>query len=271
MKITLAVVGIISAAAVYTSYYKTTGANPSFLNEVPESVLLEEFAQYAAKYGKSYATVEEFHMRAQQYAQTKSEIMRNNASNGRTYKLGFNQFSDWTEEEFNAILGDKPTGSFVDYDSSNLRVLDASNLAATIDWRAKGVVNPVKNQASCGSCWSFGATAAIESHYAINYGKLHTLSEQQLVDCSRRYGNMGCNGGLAFYAYEYVQDYGQQLETSYPYTARDETCKYDKSKTVVGVSKYYKVTPSSPDQLKAALNQGPVSVSVDASGVFKSY
>lgn len=107
----------------------------------------------------------------------KAQIMQNNASNGRTFKLGFNQFADWTEEEFNAILGDQPTGNFEDYDSSNLRVFDTSKLPASIDWRTKGVVNPVKNQGSCGSCWAFAATTTIESHFAINYGKLHTLSE----------------------------------------------------------------------------------------------
>jgi C1A family cysteine protease len=55
-------------------------------------------------------------------------------------------------------------------------------------------VSGVKNQGSCGSCWAFSAVAAIESTLLIN-GRTELLSEQQLVDCSRAYGNQGCSGG----------------------------------------------------------------------------
>ena len=75
-------------------------------------------------------------------------------------------------------------------DQPHLRILDESNIPASVDWRANGtVINPVKNQAKCGSCWSFSSTAAIESHHAIETGTLYSLSEQQMVDCSWSYGN----------------------------------------------------------------------------------
>ena len=68
--------------------------------------------------------------------------------------------------------------------------------ADSINWVDAGAITPVKDQGACGSCWAFSTTGSLEGANQIATGELVSFSEQQLVDCaSRKYGNLGCDGG----------------------------------------------------------------------------
>jgi C1A family cysteine protease len=160
-----------------------------------------------------------------------------------SYTLAVNEFADLTADEFSA----KMTGLNV---IQNDMMASANSEGphnyveaplASLDWRQRKAVTPVKNQASCGSCWAFSATGSVEGAYAIKTGKLVTLSEQELVDCSRPQGNHGCNGGLMDQAFEWIiKNKGITSESAYPYTAKDGTCKPG-SPVAATISKYVNV------------------------------
>ena len=152
------------------------------------------------------------------------------------------------------------------------------SLPSSVDWRTKGVVANIKNQASCGSCYSFSALEALQSHYHLKKGAASSptsvinLSEQQVVDCSRNYGNMGCSGGLMTNTYNYLKANSIMLETDYVYRARQGTCKYSSSKGKFKVTSYVNVPKNDPAALMQAVAKQPVAVALRASSsVFQLY
>jgi len=116
--------------------------------------------------------------------------------------------------------------------------------------------------------------AQTRSAAAIASGTLISLSEQQLVDCSKAEHNNGCNGGLMDYGFEYIEhNAGITTESDYAYTARDGTCQGDKAAHhVVTVSDYHDVPQNNMEQLEQAVSQGPVSIAIEADkSVFQLY
>ena len=70
----------------------------------------------------------------------------------------------------------------------------------------------------CKSSWAFSAVGALEGLTRKLRGKLLQLSVQQLVDCSEKYGNNGCEGGTVQSAFKYVHEEGGICsESEYPY------------------------------------------------------
>jgi C1A family cysteine protease len=143
-----------------------------------------EFMRYVSEYGKHYATKAEFEFRSALFKETLAHIENHNGS-GESHQLGVNHMSDWTETEYRNLLGYKPELRTSPKNREPV-LLDTSSLADDINWVTQGAVTPVKNQEQCGSCWAFSSTGAIEgSEFLHGTKKLTSLSEQNLVDCSK--------------------------------------------------------------------------------------
>jgi len=132
---------------------------------------------------KIYKNAIEENLRKQIFANNLKLINDHNTdfNNGEsTFTLEINKFADWTIDEF-MIYVNKGLKKI----SNGLFNFNKQNIPLSIDWRDELIINPIKDQGQCGSCWAFSAVGVIEpfSSLASNQSPPPSLSEQNLVDC----------------------------------------------------------------------------------------
>jgi KDEL-tailed cysteine endopeptidase len=226
------------------------------------------FAAFKSDFAKSYHDLGDERRRFEIFKASVDFIEATNAKN-LTYTLGVNQFADLAPAEVVSLRTGFKGGVTEPPSCGNTSYLghhtwDGSVLPDSVDWTQKGAVTPVHDQGSCGSCWAFSATEAVEGAAAIATGKLVGLSVQQLMDCST--GGAGCGGGRMYEAFAWDKTAALCTEASYSYKGVDESCRRS---CTVGLPKgevhgCKLVKPFSPPDLKSALAQQPVSVAVIA-------
>jgi len=147
-----------------------------------------------------------------------------------------------------------------------------------LDWRESGALTRVQNQGSCGSCWAFAIIATLESQNFLTNGKLWKFSEQETVDCNVLDYNCEFGGytNRVVPQHYVARNISPRHADTYPYTARDESCKKDTAAVeksgVVAVGQTTYSTPNYITEIKAMLANGPVTTSIAASSpYFMSY
>jgi len=247
------------------------------------------FSRYQYDFGKTYSSEEELATRRAIFEANVKKINEHNAKFAKgkeTYEMGINQFTDMTQNEFEAHIQGLPkslpkgelNSKFSEDAMKDLRAKYANyKFKDSFSWVDQGVVTSIKNQRQCGSCTAFACTGAVESCFAIKSGNVYDdLSEQFLVDCANGYsvggfGAYGCEGAWpqAYFAYLHKEVNGyHQKESSYPYEAVDRSCRatsdgYYMGGTVTNAIDYW---GTDENDLKALLVEyGPVVTTIDAS------
>ncbi len=226
------------------------------------------FKEFTLQYHKTYLSDVEMNMRQDIFCKNYEFIQNHNSANNADFLLDVNEYTDLTDNEFSRMFTAPININDIEineYDST----IYTKPLPDSFDWRDDGHVSIIKNQGQCGSCWTFGTTGAVEAHLSIHKNEKILLSEQELVDCSWIYANLGCNGGLVDRAYRYIVRFGLSTEENYPYTAQNHMCKYNTMRDKINktfISNWYDVSPLNETRLTETLyNMGPISVAIDAS------
>ncbi len=166
-------------------------------------------------------------------------------SKNHTYLLGVTRFIYLSQDEFIHMTTLRgyiaTTGMMKRSTHSNCEVPFSTQ---SVDWRKKGIFSPIRNQGTCGSCYGEAAAELTASVLRLSGKRVDQLSLQQIVDCSRSYGNSGCSGGSILFSMKYIMDNGLVTEANYPYIGKTGECNISgstryqvhNSTTLVGVS-----------------------------------
>jgi cathepsin F len=243
----------------------------------------QHFENFMSSYGKRYYG-SEYSYRLKVFESNLKIAEERNAQDSAVH--GITQFSDLTPAEFRRMYlmkmeaGDKLARACLKTGVYHNPVKGVK-IPDSFDWRdTDGVVNPIQDQKSCGSCWAFSTAGNVEGVAGVAGRKVGTLSSQYIVDCSKGctsliyYGknttvcNAGCGGGWPWSAMmDIIDQGGLPGEKDYPYKGVDQTCKGNKgANTLVELKNYTCLSvPNGADEKDMAAQLillGPLSVAL---------
>lgn len=186
--------------------------------------------EWKAFHGKSYGSEAEQMMRLEVWKKNLKFIQLFN-SERHSHNLGMNQFGDMTFDEYRFnILSYRHTMLLFgkEHNGSTLLPAGGTSFPRSVDWRSKGYVTRVKDQGILGRSWPFSVTGAVEGQHFKKTGKLVSLSEQNLVDCSGCYmdeENHFLYQAVADCGFEYIiRNGGIDTESGYPDPCNKSCC-----------------------------------------------
>lgn len=210
-----------------------------------------------------------------------ANLIQNHNLENSTYDLAINAFSHLSDE----ILYSTKTGYIPDPEDPGVNETQPADeggrngkatAPANFDWRNYyGVVKPVQDQKSCGSCWAFAAIGAIEGQMGIYKRKYDKLSEQEVIECAKGVDGTlrGCNGGWSSLVYKHsLENKGITASTYKPYlaTTANKVCSVYNLRTPSSIVSSWNFAPAKDEVTikNWVYNYGPLYVTKSYANVY---
>eukprot|EP00933_Yihiella_yeosuensis_P053353 TRINITY_DN5158_c0_g3_i1.p1 TRINITY_DN5158_c0_g3~~TRINITY_DN5158_c0_g3_i1.p1 ORF type:complete len:388 (+),score=92.66 TRINITY_DN5158_c0_g3_i1:73-1236(+) len=267
------------AAAVFPTFTDAGKFRTEMNQQASSDAAAAAYEEFRSQQGRSEAMdTSEYTMRLNLFKKRQAEVHAHNSRSDVSWKAEVNKFADYTDQEFNRLLGFRRLGRWWQkkQEDSFLEIKDSDSkpIADNLDFRVSLSSSKfVRDQGQCGSCWAVAAAGTLEMRAEFSNKKTAPpLSFKQLVDCTPNTqhcgGEGGCSGATPELAFEYVAQNGIAAANSYyGNIAKTDTCQNNTySKTpVLQTGGFVKLPVNRLQPLLAALQDGPVTVSVDAS------
>jgi len=215
-------------SAVLASFAVVATATPP-----PNKMMM--FENFITKYDRHYATEFEKGTRFQVFSENVDTIYASNAQN-KSYTLGITVNADQTFDEWKAANLNGFTHPLTATEG-RARFAAPKDFVEpeSVDWVKKGGVTSVKNQGTCGSCWTFSTVGALEGAAFVAGRPLQDLSMQNILACDK--GGNGCGGGSMDQAFGWVTKNGVPALKDEPYLCKDASSSDCKEMTCSACTK----------------------------------
>ncbi|CAB3258654.1 unnamed protein product [Arctia plantaginis] len=240
---------------------------------VRDDLPVTHWHEYKSVHKKVYGTPQQELIAMSKWRNNLERVAKHNRdflTGKQSYSLHLNHFGDLdVKEYFSKFLKLFHTFPLFDpaedHSKTAYRRKAHHKVPKRVDWRTKGFRPRREEQHHCGACYAFAVTHALQAQLYKKYGFTGELSPQQIVDCSFKDGNMGCDGGSLRAALRYAARDGLIKESQYPYIGKKGRCKYNRLQVRVRARRWATLPAYNERAIEKALATiGPLAVAVNA-------